>query len=212
MLVSQSDYFATALTGPFKEAKSAEIVLDAHDDSIIRAVLQFIYTGYVSIDRDCTNHATFLADLRAAAEYFSMPKLKSSAQNQFLNLLYLRPKDAFITAPTAYSDTQPSKDDWQKAFSKIAYTKLDEILGTDSDSQITELQKRNRHILMDLPKLSFDISIQHVSRTSSLPLSGIHGAKKAECATCKQTVYASHVFKVLRCPECLKKIWDGASF
>ena len=72
ILAARSPVFATMFRVPMKETISKEVVLEDIEVSVVRVLLQYVYSG--SVDASCDN--TCLTDLLRAAKRFGMSELE----------------------------------------------------------------------------------------------------------------------------------------
>ena len=83
ILSAASPYFYKALNSNMKEKVEGVIRLDETSKAIMEGVLDYIYTGYVSVSEDN------VYELFAKADYFDLPALKSFLSNFILENLSL---------------------------------------------------------------------------------------------------------------------------
>ena len=83
ILSAASPYFYKALNSNMKEKIEGVIRLDETSKAIMKGVLDYIYTGYVSVSEDN------VYELFAKADYFDLPALKSFLSNFILENLSL---------------------------------------------------------------------------------------------------------------------------
>lgn len=200
ILVSQSGFFARALNGSFREAKSRCIDVSNYDPIVIKAVLQFIYTcQYTLPDPPPVHYAILHAQVFAAGEFFTVKELKLVAADQFRLCMGMDPRGGFAAARTIYND-MPTMD---ALLRKTFLVQIDQYTKTIFESpNVQASENTNIEILNECTALQQELLHKLILRQTNQSGLTMHNYL-LKCTECKQACHGlPGTFSSKRCPQC----------
>lgn len=176
---------------------------------VIRAVLQFLYTGVFTLKKQGGQVTQFYADLYAVADLFQIDCLKRLTKEQFEAYLDMHPVSGFFDASVLGNKSNFSSVVFRNVLARKTNDNFDAIFSTSS---------RNRKVLSSLTELCHLMSINRAERVvkdSSRKVQCHTNNDRAHrgtndqikrpllliCQNCDEVAYALYK-KWMKCPEC----------
>ncbi|KAL9093432.1 MAG: hypothetical protein Q9159_000286 [Coniocarpon cinnabarinum] len=150
LLVARAQSLSLAST-PDSKTRKKSIKLHEDDPDIILSLLQYLYGMEYNTPEE-TEKAVFQANLYAAADFYQLPLLKKNCISDFETIARSSGprgvKSAFLAAKAVYCGTPDSDRGLRDILVKTVNENISEIIDKDVGNQL---------ILLDVPKLSYDL-------------------------------------------------------
>lgn len=181
-----------------QEFKTGVINIEEHEPHVVKAILQYLYTSFYTLDRNSEEHHSVThANIYAAGEDLGIEGVKKLAIDQFDACMEQSPKSSFVAARTIFTTTPSFDKELRTVFINKASEHFSLVVGDTPEFQ------QNRDVIKDIPELAYELVLAR-ARTN-VPGNVLWKASGVfECSNCPQTGYVSKILYggILRCPEC----------